>query len=71
MERFVVRAAQSAFHRAGYSREDAHNQAQSLAASLLANLSTYQAQYGINDQIELAYQMARQAVVHAREGSVH
>jgi len=59
METFVVRAAQAAFHRAGYNREEALSRAQSLAARMLANLSIYQAEYGISDQLELAYQMAR------------
>jgi hypothetical protein len=59
METFVVRAAEAAFYRAGYPREEALRQAQSLAASMLANLSGYQAEYGISDQLELAFQMAR------------
>ncbi len=59
METFVVRAAEAAFYRAGYTRKEALRQAQSLAASMLANLSGYQAEYGISDQLELAFQMAR------------
>jgi hypothetical protein len=63
METFVVRAAQAAFHRAGYSREESLSRAQSLVASLLANPNGYQAEYGTSDQLELAYQMARRMAV--------
>lgn len=71
MERFVVRAAQSAFHQAGYSRQEALRQAQQVASSMLTNLSACQIAYGINDELELAYQMARQMIAYSRGGAIN
>ncbi len=59
MERFMMRAAAAAFNRAGYSRKESLEEATRLTASLLANMNEYQAEYGITDQLELAYQVAR------------
>ena len=59
MERFMVRAAQAGFHRAGYTRGEALARAERLAASILANPDAYQAEFGITDELELAYQVAR------------
>ena len=62
MDLFIARAAQTAFNKAGYRKDDALRQGQQVAAYLLANLDECKRQYGIDDEFELAYCMARQQV---------
>jgi hypothetical protein len=62
METFIARAAQSAFNRAGYGKEEAYRQARVVADQMLSQLDAFKASYGIMDELELAYQVGRDVV---------
>ena len=62
MEQLIIRAAQSAFNKAGYDKATGYAMAQEIATHMLANLSAYQAQFGEQDEFELAYKIAQAAV---------
>ncbi len=59
MTQLIIRAAQSAFNKAGYQRDEGYRQAQIVAEYMMANLNMCRATYGVEDEFELAYQMAR------------
>jgi hypothetical protein len=64
----VTRAAQSAFNKAGYSRDDAYQNALAIA-SYLSEPENYEAcrkLYQINDDSELAYRLAQTLVEDLR-----
>ena len=69
MDRFMVRAAQSAFTQAGYNRADAYRNGQMVAASVLENLGDYRDAYGENDAVELTYRVARRLATFAPQGA--
>lgn len=68
MVQFIVRAAQSAFNEAGYTKDEAYRLAQMVVCYMLRNLAECRAAYGITDEFELAYYMARDAIDVERLG---
>lgn len=59
MVQFIVRSAQSAFNEAGFDRDETYAQAQVVAEYMLEHLSECKAAYGLDDEFELAYKIAR------------
>nr|MBN1228349.1 hypothetical protein [Anaerolineae bacterium] len=64
MVQFIVRAAQSAFNEAGYNKAEGYQQAQKIASYMLANMEICKRSYGIDDELELARQLARMVVAN-------
>lgn len=62
METFIARAAQTAYNRAGFPKDEAYNRAQQVAAYVLDNLSTCQKLVHVQDELELAYRIAQEMV---------
>lgn len=59
---FITRAAQSAYNRAGYPKDEAFRRGESVALYVLDNLRTCQKLYRIEDEFELAYRVAQTMV---------
>jgi hypothetical protein len=69
MNVFVTRAAQSAYNRAGYPKEEAYQRGEHVARYVQENLNTCKKLYQIEDEFELAYRVA-QTMVAYEGGSV-
>jgi len=54
----LTRAAQSAYNRAGYPRDEAFRRGEMVAQYLSENLATVRKLTRIDDEIELAYRLA-------------
>ena len=65
MTQFIIRAAQSAFNQAGYSRDETYKQAQMVAGYMMAHLDECKATYRTDDELELAYKLARAMIAEA------
>lgn len=62
MQIFITRAAQTAYNRAGFPKDEAFQRGQKVAAYVLDNLRTCQKLYHIEDEFELAYRVAQTMV---------
>ena len=62
MNLFITRAAQTAFNRAGFPKDEAFRRGEQVASYVLDNLRTCQKLYRIEDEFELAYRVAQTMV---------
>ncbi len=64
MNIFVTRAAQTAYNRAGYSKEEAFQRGEHVARYVQENLSACRKLYHVEDEFELAYRVAQTMVAY-------
>ena len=62
METFIARAAQTAYNRAGFPKDEAFERAQQVAEYVIDNLPACQKLYHVDDELELAYRVAQTLV---------
>lgn len=64
MNIFVTRAAQTAYNRAGYPKEEAYQRGERVARYVQENLNTCKKLYHVEDEFELAYRVAQTMVAY-------
>jgi hypothetical protein len=64
MELFVARAAQSAYNKAGYPKDEAFRYGQQIARYLSENLPMVRKLYHVDDEFELAFRVAQTLVAY-------
>jgi hypothetical protein len=67
----LARAAQSAYNRAGFPKDEAFQRGQQVARYVHENLDTVQKLYHMEDEIELAYRVAMATVAYEKTHSTH
>jgi hypothetical protein len=67
----LARAAQSAYNRAGFPKEEAFRRGEEVARYVRENLETVRKLYHLEDEIELAYRVALATVRYEALGATH
>lgn len=67
----LARAAQSAYNRAGFPKDEAFRRGEQVARYVHENLDIVQKLYHMQDEIELAYRVAMAMVAYETAHSAH